>query len=105
LRYVLKRGERDGLQSEILSPGVVPLAGLGRAPLASRSRWIAAFIWKHGDRFYNFPGLRTFKNKFNPRGEPRYVVAGGVCGPFVALADAAALIKAGSTRARESLDA
>lgn len=87
------------------SLGVVPLAGLRRAPLASRWHHIAALIWKHGDRFYNFQGLRIFKNKFNPRWEPRYFVAGGALGPFVALADAAALINAGSTRSRESLDA
>lgn len=87
------------------SLGVVPLAGLGRAPLASRWHRIAALIWKHGDRFYHFQGLRTFKNKFNPRWEPRYFVAGGALGPFVALADAAALINAGPTRSRESLDA
>src|SRR5579872_6864712 len=83
------------------SLGVVPLAGLRSAPLASRWHRIAALIWKHGDRFYNFQGLRAFKNKFNPRWEPRYFVAAGALGPFVTLADAAALINAGPPRPRE----
>jgi phosphatidylglycerol lysyltransferase len=87
------------------SLGVVPLAGLRAAPLSSGWHRIAALIWKHGDRFYNFQGLRTFKNKFRPRWEPRYFVAAGALGPFVALADAAALISAGSGRLRENLDA
>jgi phosphatidylglycerol lysyltransferase len=64
-------------------------------PLCSRWHWLGAQIWKHGDRFYNFKGLRTFKSKFNPVWEPRYLAASGTLGPFVALADAAALIAAG----------
>jgi phosphatidylglycerol lysyltransferase len=76
------------------SLGAAPLAGIK----SSRSAWhrIGAMLWKHGDRFYNFRGLRAFKNKFNPSWEPRYFAASGSLGPFVALADAAALIGTGS---------
>ncbi|MEK4031648.1 phosphatidylglycerol lysyltransferase domain-containing protein [Methylocystis sp. IM2] len=77
---------------ETLSLGVAPLAGVRPEPLSSRWHWIGAQIWKHGDRFYNFQGLRTFKNKFNPTWAPRYLAASGTVGPFVALADAAAMI-------------
>ncbi|MFZ2104934.1 MAG: bifunctional lysylphosphatidylglycerol flippase/synthetase MprF [Roseiarcus sp.] len=79
----------------VLSLGVAPLSGLRTEPLCSRWHWLGAQIWKHGDRFYNFKGLRTFKSKFNPVWEPRYLAASGTLGPFVALADAAALIAAG----------
>jgi phosphatidylglycerol lysyltransferase len=78
------------------SLGAAPLAGV--APTALSTRWgrIAGFIWRHGDRFYNFQGLRAFKNKFSPSWEPRYFVSSGAIGPFVALADAVALIGAGA---------
>ena len=78
-----------------LSLGAAPLAGVRRAPLPSRWHRLASLIWKHGDRFYNFQGLRTFKGKFNPAWQPRYFAASGSLGPFVALADAAVLIGAG----------
>ena len=77
---------------ETLSLGVAPLAGVRPEPLSSGWHWIGAQIWKHGDRFYSFQGLRTFKNKFNPFWAPRYLAASGTVGPFVALADAAAMI-------------
>jgi phosphatidylglycerol lysyltransferase len=77
---------------QTLSLGVAPLAGVRPEPLSSGWHWIGAQIWKHGDRFYNFQGLRTFKNKFNPSWAPRYLAASGTVGPFVALADAAAMI-------------
>ncbi len=80
---------------ERLSLGAAPLAGVRPAPLSSRWHRLASMIWKHGDRFYNFQGLRTFKSKFNPTWEPRYFAASGALGPFVALADAAVLIGAG----------
>jgi phosphatidylglycerol lysyltransferase len=83
------------LNFDFLSLGVAPLSGLRTEPLCSRWHWLGAQIWKHGDRFYNFKGLRTFKNKFNPDWQPRYLAASGTLGPFVALADAAALIAAG----------
>ncbi len=78
-----------------LSLGAAPLAGVRPAPLPSRWHGLASLIWKHGDRFYNFQGLRTFKGKFNPTWQPRYFAASGSLGPFVALADAAVLIGAG----------
>ena len=82
-----------GLKS--LSLGAAPLAGVRAAPLSSRWNRLASLIWKHGDRFYNFQGLRAFKGKFNPTWEPRYFAASGALSPFVALADATVLIGAG----------
>jgi len=74
-----------------LSLGMAPLAGLGRGPLASYWHRIAGLLWEHGGRVYNFQGLRSFKGKFQPEWEPRYLAATGTIGPFVALADVAAL--------------
>jgi phosphatidylglycerol lysyltransferase len=77
---------------ERFSLGVAPLAGVTGAPLRTRWSRVASLLWRHGGRFYNFQGLRAFKNKFNPVWEPRYLVSYGAMGPFVTMADAAALI-------------
>jgi hypothetical protein len=46
-------------------------------------------------RFYNFQGLLTFKGKFDPIWEPRYLAASGWFGPYLALIDIVALIGGG----------
>ena len=84
-----QRLREDGF--ERLSLGMAPLSGIGRTPLSSRWHRIAGLVWEHGGRVYNFQGLRTFKNKFHPVWEPRYLAASGAIGPFVALADVVVL--------------
>jgi phosphatidylglycerol lysyltransferase len=48
-------------------------------------------VWELGGPIYNFQGLRTFKNKFHPVWEPRYLAASGAIGPFITLAEVATL--------------
>ena len=74
-----------------LSLGMAPLAGIARTPLSSRWHRLAGLVWEHGKPIYNFQGLRSFKNKFRPVWEPRYLAASGAAGPFITLADVAAL--------------
>lgn len=75
--------------------GMAPLSGLeGRAiaPLWSR---LGTMVYRHGEHFYNFQGLRLYKEKFEPVWEPRYLACpGGLALPRV-LADVAALISRG----------
>lgn len=70
-----------------LSLGMAPLAGMGPTPLASPWHRLAGLIWRFGGKFYNFRGLRGFKNKFAPRWEPRYLAASGSISVFITLAD------------------
>lgn len=53
--------------------GAAPLAGLSDHPLASTWNRIGTFIYRRGDEFYNFEGLRAFKQKFDPVWTPQYL--------------------------------
>jgi phosphatidylglycerol lysyltransferase len=74
-----------------LSLGMAPLSGLAPTPLAAAWHRIGHLLWRFGERVYNFRGLRTFKSKFDPDWQPRYLAASGTVGPFLALADLARL--------------
>jgi phosphatidylglycerol lysyltransferase len=75
--------------------GMAPLSGLEAHPLAPAWHRVGNFIFRHGEHFYNFEGLRRYKAKFDPEWEPRYLVArGGIALPRV-LIDVSMLIAGG----------
>lgn len=53
--------------------GIAPLSGLDARRLSPL--WVkgAAFLYRHGDAFYGFGGLRAYKAKFAPVWEPRFI--------------------------------
>jgi phosphatidylglycerol lysyltransferase len=57
--------------------GMAPLAGLERHPLAPAWHRVGSFVFRHGEHFYNFEGLRRYKEKFRPVWEPKYLAAKG----------------------------
>ena len=77
--------------------GMAPLSGLERrqlAPLWARS---GAWLYRHGEHFYNFQGLRQYKDKFHPVWTPKYLASpGGFALPRI-LANVVALIAGGLT--------
>ncbi len=75
--------------------GMAPLAGMASHDLAPTWQQLGRLLFEHGERFYNFKGLRSFKGKFDPIWEPRYLAAPGGLAPLIALADIAALISGG----------
>jgi phosphatidylglycerol lysyltransferase len=78
--------------------GMAPLSGLEESPLAPLWNRIASFLFEHGEAFYNFQGLRSYKEKFNPVWEPRYLAyPGGLALPRI-LADVSALVAGGYGR-------
>ena len=86
-------GQREGYRWFNL--GMAPLAGLEAHPLAPAWHRVGNFIFRHGEHFYNFEGLRRYKAKFDPTWEPRYLVApGGIALPRV-LVDISVLIAGG----------
>lgn len=55
--------------------GLAPLSGLSSRPLAPFWARAGEFLYRHGDSFYGFGGLRAYKEKFSPHWEPRYIAA------------------------------
>ena len=75
--------------------GMAPLSGMADHELASRWHRFGRLLFSHGEHFYNFQGLRAFKEKFAPQWEARYLAAPGGLTPLFVLADVAALIGGG----------
>ena len=75
--------------------GMAPMSGMSQHHNAPRWQRLARLIYVHGGAFYNFQGLRSFKQKYDPLWEPRYLCAEGGIKPLLAFTDIAALISGG----------
>lgn len=75
--------------------GMAPLSGLSASAAAPVWHRVGRAVFAHGERFYNFAGLRAFKAKFRPEWQPRYLAVGGGINPMLALTDIAVLIGGG----------
>ncbi|MBI5057422.1 MAG: bifunctional lysylphosphatidylglycerol flippase/synthetase MprF [Nitrospirae bacterium] len=86
-------GRQEGYQWFNL--GMAPLSGLDNRAFSSMWNRLGAFIFHHGEHFYNFRGLRQYKEKFGPLWQPKYMaIPGGLKLPHI-LTDLAALISGG----------
>lgn len=77
--------------------GMAPLSGFEVRALSPLWEKFGSFIFHHGERFYNFEGLRQYKNKFGPVWEPKYIASpGGMALPLI-FTNLSALISRGLT--------
>jgi phosphatidylglycerol lysyltransferase len=75
--------------------GMAPLSGIEDRALAPLWSRLGAFVFRHGEHFYNLQGLRQYKAKFDPVWRPKYLACpGGLTVPRV-LANIATLISHG----------
>jgi phosphatidylglycerol lysyltransferase len=75
--------------------GMGPLSGLNEHALAPVWNRLGAFVFHHSEHFYNFQGLRRYKEKFQPEWESKYLASpGGVALPRIC-ANIASLISGG----------
>jgi phosphatidylglycerol lysyltransferase len=86
-------GKNNGY--EWFNLGMAPLSGLEGRPMAPFWFKLGSFVFKYGEHFYNFQGLRQYKEKFDPIWTPRYLASpGGFTLPRI-LANLATLISGG----------
>jgi phosphatidylglycerol lysyltransferase len=72
--------------------GMAPLSGLQDRQLAPLWTRAGALLFSHGEKLYNFEGLRRYKEKFRPQWEPRYLAAPGGLALASVLADVTVLV-------------
>lgn len=77
------------------SLGMAPLSGLEQHSLAPAWNKLGNLVYRFGEHFYNFEGLRQYKQKFDPVWQPRYLAStGGIDFPGT-LFDTTVLISGG----------
>jgi phosphatidylglycerol lysyltransferase len=75
--------------------GMAPLSGLENRALGTLWSRVGSLAYRFGENFYNFQGLRQYKEKFDPEWEPMYLASpGGLALPRI-LTNLAALISGG----------
>lgn len=80
---------------QVFNLGMAPLSGMSKREIAPVWDRIGGTMFEHGERFYNFKGLRAFKSKFHPLWQPRYLAVSGGTGAVLALMDVTLLISGG----------
>ena len=86
-------GKREGYHWFNL--GMAPLSGLEDHELAPLWNRVGAFVFRYGEHFYNFQGLRQYKEKFDPEWKPKYLACpGGMALPRI-LTNLGSLISGG----------
>jgi phosphatidylglycerol lysyltransferase len=94
--HLMRWGREQGYAR--FSLGMAPFSGFETSPVAPLWARLGRFLYRHGEAFYNFQGLRAYKEKFSPTWEPRYLAYPGGLGLPRILADVAALIAGGYRR-------
>jgi phosphatidylglycerol lysyltransferase len=78
--------------------GMAPLSGIPSSPVGHAWTRLGHFVYRNGEAFYNFQGLRAYKEKFHPDWEPRYLAYPGGLSLARVVADITALIAGGYRR-------
>ncbi len=75
--------------------GMAPMSGIEQQRLAPLWSHVAALAFRHGEHFYNFQGLRQYKEKFHPVWRSKYLASPGGLALPVILTNVATLISGG----------
>ncbi|WP_340151971.1 bifunctional lysylphosphatidylglycerol flippase/synthetase MprF [uncultured Sneathiella sp.] len=77
------------------SLGMAPLSGLEQTRHKRLWDRLGITIYHLGEHFYNFEGLRAYKNKFGPEWRPRYMATWGGVDPLLVAADVNMIVSGG----------
>jgi phosphatidylglycerol lysyltransferase len=77
--------------------GMAPLSGLDSRALAPLWSRFGSLAFRHGEHFYNFRGLRQYKEQFGPMWEPRYLAVPSRLALPRVLSNLATLVSGGLT--------
>lgn len=94
---LMKWGKAHGYRWFTL--GLAPLSGIEARRLAPLWANAAGYLYRYGNGFYRFEGLRAYKQKFSPTWEPRYIASVHGLGLAHALMDLQTLIGGGRSSA------
>ena len=78
--------------------GMAPLRGVGETRYARTGERLLRLVYEHGNRFYNYKGLRSYKEKFHPEWRGSYLAFPYFTPVPGLLIDIAALIAGGYWR-------
>ncbi len=90
LLSIMLHGKEAGYRTFNL--GMAPLASVGEYPGARFGEKLAGLLFRRGENWYNFQGVRFYKQKFDPEWMPRYMAYPSALEWPVALAHVSALI-------------
>lgn len=77
--------------------GMAPMSGLSEHPLSGYWAKMGNALFLKGGRFYNFQGLRRYKEKYSPNWQPRYLLCTGKMSLPMILRNLITLISRGPT--------
>jgi phosphatidylglycerol lysyltransferase len=93
LIFLMLWGKTEGY--EAFNLGMAPFSGLEATEFTSFWNRALSYVYRYGRTFYNFQGLRAYKDKFDPVWEPRYFAYPGGLGLPKVMLDVRALIAGG----------
>jgi len=82
---------------------MAPLASVGQFQSAHARERLANLLFQHGETWYNFQGLRFYKEKFDPEWVPRYMAYQNAWEWPAAITNVSALVAGGWRRVAGSL--
>lgn len=93
-------GKENGYAT--FSLGGAPLSGLEQHPLACTWHKIGSFMYRNGEQFYKFDGLRRYKQKFDPDWTPEYLATTSKLDAIRVLYEVSLLISRGAPDLRKA---